>query len=150
MGQNLFQYYGEQQQQHCTSKQIWTILCDVITLFCQAHADFSPGAPPWRRDLCCWAWTVRARAQLNKQILSGNCERGCAFLYGGVVLVTVSLSSLSLSLSLLTFVLIFVDELRIVTFNYVCYHTIPNFQLEEYYSIKLKFIVAFLLCIVFF
>ena len=127
MGQNLFQYYGEQQQQHCTSKQIWTILCDVITLFCQAHADFSPGAPPWRRDLCCWAWTVRARAQLNKQILSGNCERGRAFLYGGVVLVTVSLSSLSLSLSLSWHLFLFLlmnwGLLHLITFVITLYLT---------------------------
>ena len=70
------------------------------------------------------------RAQLNKQKLAAIASEP-RVLIRGVVLVTVSLLFLSLSLSLLTIVLIFVDESRIVTLNYVCYHTIPNYQLED-------------------
>ena len=86
LGQLLFKYCGEQQQ-HCTSKQIWTILCHVITLIYQSqiNAGYCPGAPPWRRDLRCWARTVRART-VEQTKTCGNRERGRAFLYGGLYL----------------------------------------------------------------
>ena len=71
------------------------------------------------------------RAQLNKQKLAAIASEAARSYTGGCTCNSLPALSFSLSLSLLTIVLIFVDESRIVTLNYVCYHTIPNYQLED-------------------
>ena len=126
LGQLLFKYCGEQQQ-HCTSKQIWTILCHVITLIYQSqiNAGYCPGAPPWRRDLRCWARTVRART-VEQTNTCGNRERAARSYTGGCTCNSLPALSFSLSLSWQLFLFLLMNRglLHWITFVITLYLTI--------------------------